>query len=289
MGLLSRLFGDKGRTLDKLAERLGVPAHELENVSPRYTTFTIPKRSGGSRTIEAPDEELKALQRAISRRLLARLHSHTCCVGFERGLSIVHNANAHRRRAVIVKMDIRDFFPSTTEKRVRTFFRDLGWSKEAAEVLTRITTHRGALPQGAPTSPRLANLVNFRMDARLNGLASKYNAVYTRYADDITFSLASENAAALDAFSASTRRILGDFGYSVHRRKKRSVRRRTHQQQRVCGLVVNEKVALPRDLRRRLRAIEHRLDTGRTDATLTREQLDGWKALQKMIETQREA
>ncbi len=102
-------------------------------------------------------------------------------------------------KAVVLKMDLRNFFPTTTAARVERYFRIAGWSKEASALLTRLCTYEGALPQGAPTSPRLSNLVNHPMDARLAALAAASGAVYTRYADDMTFSLDESTAPAARA------------------------------------------------------------------------------------------
>jgi RNA-directed DNA polymerase len=185
----------------------------------------------------------------------------------------------------VLCLDIKNFFESTSAKRIHTFFRDLGWSKEAADLLQQLCTKDGGLPQGAPTSPRLSNLVNMRLDARLARLAARgaipfrnprtgsrapptvphtQMAVYTRYADDLTFSFPSADPSGISYVLWFAKRIISAEGYQLHRRKKLRIRRR-HQQQRVTGLVVNERVQLPRDLRRRLRAMEHHLRTGRPD------------------------
>ena len=182
-------------------------------------------------------------------------------------------------------MDLKDFFRSTTARRVERYFRLIGWERKAAKLLVGFCTHEGHLPQGAPTSPRLSNLVNYVMDARLSGVAARLHAVYTRYADDITFSFDTDNRQAVGHAIGATKAIVSQYGYRVHHRRKLRVARR-HQSQRVTGLVVNERPALPRRTRRWLRAVEHRRATGGI-ATLTGEQLAGWRALQRMIETQR--
>jgi RNA-directed DNA polymerase len=165
------------------------------------------------------------------------------------------------------------------------------------------------LPPGAPTSPRLSNLVNYRMDCRLAGLAkgSKKGqeayyrnprtghqvlekipadgiATYTRYADDLTFSFPGEDPNPIHRVIFFVKQIAKDEGYEVHMKKKLQIRRR-HDRQQVTGLVVNDRVNLPRSVRRRLRAVEHHHRTGRP-ATLTPTQLAGWKALQSMIASQ---
>lgn len=268
--------------VDELARRLGVDAATLRSARPSYARFTIPKRSGGLREIVAPDPATKALQRRILHRLLARLPVHAACHGFERGRSIVSNAAPHAGREVVIRLDVKDFFRSTSARRVRRFFRVLGWNREAAGILTRLTTLDGGLPQGAPTSPRLANLVNIQLDARLAGLASTFLATYTRYADDLTFSFENGGHDWERPVIQATRRFLRQTGYELHLGRKLRVRRR-HQRQLVTGLVVNERVALPRARRRWLRAVEHHIRTGRP-ATLTEAQLRGWHAFELMVE-----
>ena len=295
MGLvdfLKRLFGgggsvpplNRGLSVDELSRRLDMTPRKLEMVAVKYREFDIAKRTGGVRRIAAPKDELKQLQRRILQRVLAKLDVHPAVTGFEPGRSIALNAMLHAFRPVIVKMDIADFFGSTQTTRVHAFFRWAGWDKEAADLLTTWCTHKGGLPQGAPTSPRLSNLVNRHMDRRLDGLATACAACYTRYADDMTFSFDQDDRKKIQSVIRGTKGIVGDFGYRLHQKKKLRIMRR-HDRQIVTGLVVNAGVNLPRPTRRWLRAVEHRIATGR-DATLTEAQLDGWRALQKMIYTQ---
>jgi retron-type reverse transcriptase len=289
---IRRLFGGSGARptdrfdLAELVRRLDVDVETLRSFQPTYHEFDIPKRAGGTRRIASPSDELKELQRRILRRLLGRLRAHPAATGFERGHSIVTNAKHHAGRAVVVRMDLEDFFDTTASGRVRDYFRHIGWDREAADVLVRLTTWKGGLPQGAPTSPRLSNLVNYRLDARLAAWADRRGARYSRYADDLTFSFERDDPAGIRSFISCVRAIVRDEGYRVHRRKKFYVRRR-HQHQRVTGLVVNEKVQLPRKTRRWLRAVEHHLATGRP-VTLSETQLAGWRALGDMIARQRE-
>jgi len=268
--------------LDELARRLEVSPAELTGFQPTYHEYQIPKRSGGTRRICAPDPQLKALQKKILKRLLRRLKTHPAAHGFEKGRSILTNAAVHTNRAAVLHMDIVDFFGQTRAERVAKLFRRLGWNKEATKVLVNLTTHKGSLPQGAPTSPRLANLVNRGMDARLSGVGRRLGARYTRSADDLTFSLPDTRNAPLGIFSRMASLVVEDEGYTIHKRKKRHVRR-THQRQIVTGLVVNQRPRLPRETRRWLRAVEHHLRTGK-DASLTPVQLAGWKSLQSMID-----
>jgi uncharacterized protein (TIGR03067 family) len=273
-----------GFDVEELARRLGVSVEELHTLEPTYQPRQIPKRSGGMRLLYIPDEMLKALQRRMLRRLLKRLRCHPAARGFQPGESIATNALPHAGRAVVVRLDLRDFFPATTEYRVYDYFRRIGWNRPAARLLTRLSTHEGGLPQGAPTSPRLSNLINYRLDRRLDAMATKLGARYTRYADDITLSFAEDDRRKIRYMIRFVRKVVAEMGYRTHGRRKLQVRRQ-HQQQRVTGLVVNTAVHLPRRTRRWLRAVEHHLRTGRP-ATLTAQQLAGWRALCQMIEKQ---
>lgn len=183
-----------------------------------------------------------------------------------------------------MRLDIVDFFTSTKSERLDAYFRRIGWNREAAALLVKHTTHDGGLPQGAPTSPRLSNLVNYLLDSRLDHLAADRKGEYTRYADDITFSFPKDYPRKVRGVIQKARRILKAHGYEMHRRKKLHIRRQ-HQRQIVTGLVVNEHVNLPRSRRRLLRAVRHHLATGRP-ATMTATQLAGWDALAAMIREQ---
>ena len=277
------LWNGSGFGVDELARRLGWNAVDLAAVQPGYRECTVPKRSGGTRRLSVPEDRLKALQRQILRRLLKRLKVHPAATGFEPGQSIVTHARRHVGLAVVVRLDVRDFFPSTSAGRVHAYFRKIGWNRPAAHLLTRLCTHQGGLPQGAPTSPRLSNLVNYRLDCRLTAMARKLEVGYSRYADDITLSFPTDNRKQIRYMIRFVQRVVRAEGYRLHGKKLHI--RRQHQQQRVTGLVVNQAVNLPRDVRRRLRAIEHRLRVG-LPATLTPEQLAGWHALQSMIAAQ---
>jgi RNA-directed DNA polymerase len=272
------------RTVDELAARLGLTTDALRAVSPQYTEYTIPKKSGGKRKICAPAAPLKAVQKTINCRLLARAKRHPAASGFERKQSIVTNAVRHMGRAVVVRMDLKDFFPSIRADRIKKYFGAIGWNADAAALLTHICTYNGGLPQGAPTSPALSNLVNYRLDNRLQKLADVTKATYTRYADDLTFSFAADDRERIATTINCVKAVVEAEGYQLHMKRKLHVRRR-HQRQVVTGLVVNAGVRLPRETRRWLRAVEHRAAKG-GNVTLTPEQLHGWRALQKMVAKQ---
>ena len=185
----------------------------------------------------------------------------------------------------MVTCDVRDFFPSLTADRVDAYFRRVGWDAEAAALLTRLTTHefadgRRGLPQGAPTSPRLSNLLMHKVDYTLGRFAERLGGAYTRYADDLAFSLPDDDRYAVTDFLRTARGALKKAGLELHPGKTKILRR--HQRQMVCGLVVNDRLNLPRETRRRLRAALHRRKTTGT-ATLTDDQLRGWAGVLAMV------
>lgn len=242
-----------------------------------YVSFTVPKKSGGTRTLHAPHRTLAAAQRWILDHILRRLPVESPAHGFQTGRGILSNAQQHARRAVVVNLDLQDFFPSITFPRVRAVFHRLGYSPAVATVLALLCTEcprhvieyagqtyhvavgpRG-LPQGACTSPALSNQVARRLDRRLHGLAEKLGLTYTRYADDLTFSGDDSLNRRIGYLMARVRHIALDEGYLVNEKKSRVLRRNTAQI--VTGLVVNERPSVRRRELRRLRAILHRART----------------------------
>jgi retron-type reverse transcriptase len=213
-----------------------------------YRPFRLRKRRGGSRLIEAPQHELKMVQHWLQRNLTRNLTVHDAAHGFRRERSVVSNAKQHVGRPLIVKYDVKDFFGSVKEAVVFRNYRRIGYTRRVAHMLTRLTTLGGALPQGAPTSPDLANVAAYRLDARLSGLAGRHEVVYTRYADDLTFS---GGGVANPRFRRAVEHIMRDSGFSPNEKKTVLVRR--SDRQRVTGLVVNDKAGWPRATRQWLR------------------------------------
>jgi hypothetical protein len=231
-----------------------------------YVAFEVPKASGGVRVLHAPRTALKRLQRTILKALLAALEVHPAAHGFVAGRSTVTNAAPHVGARVLVKMDLIDFFPAIHFGRLVGLFEHYGASREAAETLATIVTYRpklpdgrvawpSILPQGAPTSPALSNLVCRRMDARLEALAVKVGASYTRYADDLTFSFREEPEQGLGHFLWWVSQIVGQEGFVENLKKRRILR--PAGQMRVTGVVTNTGLSVPREARRRFRAVLH--------------------------------
>ncbi|MFW6162978.1 MAG: reverse transcriptase family protein, partial [Planctomycetota bacterium] len=234
-------------TLDWLtfAEHADEPLH--------YITFAVPKTTGGYRVLYAPKARLKQAQRWVHRRILDRVPLPDAVHGFAHGRSIHTNAAQHAGQAMVLTADLENFFPSITYRRVRGIFQAIGYGEEVAIALGLLCTvkpapkvceflggqHHRLLPQGAPTSPTLANLACRRLDARLGGLARAFGCTYTRYADDLTFSGDEAFERALPRFLPLLRRIIDEEGFRVNRRKMHFARRGARQ--RVTGLVVNDR------------------------------------------------
>ncbi len=239
-----------------------------------YTTFKIPKRSGGEREIAAPKGQLRWTQRQILDKILAPVPAHEAAHGFVPGRSTVTNAAAHRGAALVLKFDLADFFPTIHYYRVVGLFGRLGYyvgncrfhtddeARQVAPTLARLccytpdpqTFGAAKLPQGAPTSPAISNLVCRRLDARLDGLARGKGGVYTRYADDLTFSFRKDDVD-LGRFRWWVDQVCHQEGFFVNQHKFRVIRR--SQRQVVTGIVVNDELRVPRDERRRFRAVLH--------------------------------
>lgn len=258
--------------------------HREAATSSHYIRFEIPKRSGGQRAIWAPMPKLKKVQRWILREILDRLLVHGAAHGFLAGRSIATNAAQHTDSRLVVKMDIEDFFPSVSWKRVKGVFRKAGYNEQIATLLALLCTespremveHNGkthyvalserCLPQGAPTSPALTNVLCLKLDRRISGTAGKFNWRYSRYADDLTFSFATKNKKepGITHLLGSVKRILGEEGFKVNTKKTGVIREGAVQE--VTGLVVNGKGAprVNRETKRRMRAAIHNLKQGKT-------------------------
>ncbi len=227
-----------------------------------YHVRMIPKRGGGVRRLFVPKARLREVQRRILRGILDRVPVHPAAMAFTRGRSVRDHAAAHCGRRIVCSWDIRAFFDSVSDRRVRNFFIWLGYGPKPARILALLCTtcanageRRVArfLPQGAPTSPALANAVCWRMDQRLSGLARRFGASYTRYADDLAFSGDNDFKRGLSRFIPRVRTILKESGFTAHEEKLRI--HRAGQRQTVTGLVVNHAPTPPRQEFDRLKAI----------------------------------
>ena len=245
-----------------------------------YCYHVLIKQSGGVRLVESPKSLLKEVQRRILADMLDHVPAHPACHGFVQGRSIVTFAAPHTRKHVLLRLDLRDFFPGFPAARTQALFRTLGYPDVVAELLSGLCTNsvprdvwrerppvidpsdwyetqklyaRPHLPQGAPTSPALANITAYRLDCRLSGLAGAAGAVYTRYADDLAFSGDEEFSRGVDRFALHAAAVALEEGFIVNHRKTRVMRQ--GDRQHLTGLVVNQKVAVPRNQLELLEAI----------------------------------
>lgn len=277
--------------LDDLADLLGVPRNEIVFLASRpqlgepthYTLKELAKKSGGSRILMVPMPRMKAVQRALNAKLISRLPVHEAAHGFRKGRDVLTSASPHVGKDVVVSVDIEDFFPSFTFRRVSGYFRNLGYGRGVSVALANLTTARirdasikkgnrwmwatvhvhpdaarryhPEIPQGAPTSPGLANAISRRMDKRLHALAQKFGADYTRYADDLTFSGNDELAKSVGSLLQLVRQIVRTEGLRLNEKKTRIMRK--GKQQRVTGVVVNQQTNVSRREYDKLKAILH--------------------------------
>ena len=215
------------------------------------------------RWIEAPDPELKSMQKRILLLLYSMApspHAH----GFITGRGIVSNARTHTGKRYIVKLDLKDFFPSITRSMIQKQLNDSGLitpeNRSRLETLLNLCLLENRLPQGAPTSPAISNLVCRRLDFLLAKVARRHQMKYTRYADDLTFS--SDSPICYHMIPV-IRRIVEQYGFRINERKVNVLKR--HQRQTVTGLVVNQakQTSVPRRKRLKLRAFVHQIITGK--------------------------
>jgi RNA-directed DNA polymerase len=153
-----------------------------------YREFEIPKKNGGKRKILAPYPSLLLIQNWIYENILKNITLHKCAHAYINKKSIITNSRVHLDQKEVLKLDLKDFFPSINFSRVIFLFSSLGYSNNVSFFLARLCCHNGALPQGAPTSPVLSNIISRKLDNRLFKLAQKFHFRYSRYADDMVFS-----------------------------------------------------------------------------------------------------
>jgi hypothetical protein len=277
-GALADRLGLRPRELDWFADCRGLEAKVPPGPLRHYTYTWLLKRSGKLRLLEMPKQRLKALQRRLLHEIIERIPPHAAVHSYRRARSVATFVAPHTRRSIVLRLDLRDFFPSIRSSRVHALFRMAGYPHAVARLLTGLCTNvvpwdvwqsspatragqtchlfrQPHLPQGAPTSPALANLCAFRLDCRLAALAAAVGGRYTRYADDLAFSGDHELETCVRRFQVAVCRIALEEGFEVYTRKTRFMRQGVRQQ--LCGIVLNAHPNIQREEFDQLKAILH--------------------------------
>jgi RNA-directed DNA polymerase len=264
VGALAEWLGVTVGELEWFADSKGLGYKRYDRKLAHYHYRILAKEAGSVRLIEAPKPRLKAIQRRILTGILEKIPAHPAAHGFLKGRSIKAFVAPHVGQRVVLRMDLQNFFPSLSGVRIQALFRTIGYPEAVADLLGGICTNaaprhlwkqgvsnadprnlheiralnsRPHLPQGAPTSPALANICCYRVDCRLSGLAKSVGAAYTRYADDLAFSGDRAAERQIERFSIHVAAILMGEGFSVHHRKTRIMRQGVRQY--LAGLVAN--------------------------------------------------
>lgn len=275
---LATWLGTSSAELGWFADRWRLSAQKPTAPLHHYSYKTIEKRDGRCRLIEIPKSRLRSLQRKILHDLLEQVPPHDAAHGFRKARNILTYAAPHTNRPVVIRMDLANFFTSVPAARVHALLTNLGYPQNIARTLTALCTNRipseylltqnlrrrlnwqerqqyrtRHLPQGAPTSPTLANLCAYRLDVRLAAFAHSVGATYTRYADDLAFSGGEKLTRAAERFSIQVASIALEEGFTVQPRKTRVMHRGTRQH--LAGVVVNQHPNMARDKFDQLKAI----------------------------------
>lgn len=252
-----------------------------------YKRFQIKKSNGALREIRQPRKDLKAIQAWILRNILDKLTQSVNATAYIKGKGLVANVEPHSSNRFFLCLDLEDFFPSISIRRVKKLFSLIGYADGIAMTLAQICTCDGGLPQGAVTSPSLSNLIASKLDRRLSGYCSRRNITYTRYADDLTFS--SNNPMALSKGTEKLLDIIKAERFKLNADKFRMLGPR--RQCRITGLIKNSsapKFSIGRGKKRRMRAIMHHLIKGAAPDKQypTRASIEGWLSFLKSVDSE---
>jgi RNA-directed DNA polymerase len=264
------------RTTKDVARFFGVTPNYLSYLlyshrRPGYYLFNIPKKSGGFRELSSPPQKILLLQRHLLISLSKLYHAKPPVHGFVSKRSIVSNAKIHVGSKWVLNIDLDNFFPSIHFGRIRGVFQKypFSFSHSVSTVLAQLCCFNSKLPQGAPTSPIISNLICRGLDQDLFDLSEKFHVKFTRYADDLTFSTNTDffppDIGTIDSSNGNIPligepiiRIIKKHGFEINPMKTRITHMREHQQ--VTGLTVNEKVNVKRNYVRNIRAIIHDIE-----------------------------
>lgn len=242
-----------------------------------YIRFKIPKKTGGDRQISAPMPRLKNAQTWILDNILCNIPLHEAARGFRAGHSILSNAQPHVGADVIINFDLKNFFPSISYRRVKGLFASFGYSETAATIFALLCTEPDVaeveldgqtyyvaqserhLPQGSPASPAITNIMCRRLDKRLSEMAGEIGFVYTRYADDLTFSSSGDSLRHICNIFRRTESIVSHEGFTINQEKTRIIRRKSSRLE-VTGVVVNERPTISKKELKKFRATLYQIE-----------------------------
>jgi len=258
----------------ELAQALGVTERALNYVcfklkdDDKFVTLQIPKKKGGFRVVHAPMGPLRTIQRRLLPIIYEAYTPKRYVTGFVPNKSIVDNARIHRKRSVLINIDIQNFFESITFMRSRgaLMSKPLQFGADAATAIANLCHINGTLAAGSPISPVISNLVCRRLDTAYRRLSTRYRLKYSRYADDMTFSGGQQEAKELlnlggfERFVYDAKEIASQQGFTLNDDKTHI--RSAYQRQQVTGLVTNAKLNVPRDFIRNLRVLIHEAKSG---------------------------
>lgn len=268
--------------LDHLCVLLGLKKNYVSSVifcsKAHYRSFQLKKRSGGYREIRAPYPALRYMQNWIYKEILLKCRVNATAHGFVRKRNILTNAKVHKEQKYLLKMDLKDFFPSISINWVVNVFNDIGYTKEVSFYLASICCLEDALPQGAPTSPALSNIVAFFMDKRLYKLCQEYEYKYTRYADDMAISGNYISPRFIDVVTD----VIQDCGFVVNKKKTRLYGEKGNKI--ITGVsLANNDVRIPRAYRRELSKELHYIQKYGYDAHVKRRKIKASNYLQSIM------
>lgn len=230
--------------VDDLSHSLRLPKEVVSKFSfnndKYYHRIEMKKKSGGIRYIESPFKELKAIQRWVLRCILDKLSPSIYAKGFVRKKSIFDNAKPHEGNQYILNIDLKDFFTNVKASHVYTLFKNIGYNNNIAFILTSFCSKGGYLPQGAPTSPALSNLVCLRLDHRISTYCKKRALTYTRYADDLCIS--GNKILILQKSSYLIKEVISDEGFSINPRKEKLLGPKVRRE--ITGLTVTPNITI---------------------------------------------
>ena len=255
------------KSVNDLCTLFNLKQYQIEDLinHPEYREFRIPKKKGGARIISAPEVNIKKLQKTLNFFLQAvyLMKKPACSHGFilnnnatNKTYNIVSNAAVHANKKFVMNIDIENFFPNISAKRIYELFKSdiFGFNETVSIALSLLCTYKKQLPTGAPTSPVLSNFICLDLDNSLMEICSDLEINYTRYADDLIFS--SDNYSYLDEdIIHVVKSTIVNHGFIINEKKFRIQSR--HRQQNVTGIVVNKKVNVDRKYIRNLRAVLH--------------------------------